>query len=796
MDVKLWNEEHAGTEKKRRKLSDDSEELKQLTDLPPDVTLPSSDVMSTSTVVSAEVYSFLSVVIKEEMYTPPEEDPMNISEIPANTENENEVDVLDESIIKQEFQYNHRALHENVQDEEKKDLDSGKIRTKGNDKMIINENMAGISEKEKVRHSKTNCQGRKTKLTESYMDFLLENREPSEYGSSSFDESTAVDLMPSEETTHIKKKIKRTHTDDKKVGDRAFKKIRINKRKQNKELQNKGLQFEFQDGIIQNKRELQPNPCIGKKCGNNCQDIGEDKRKAIFEHYWSLSSQAQQDWLISMTKTTQIKRKRSKYSGRRCKSFEYYIDDDEERRRVCQQFILNTLDIKQNFVHFTLTNSNVGSSKDDMREKPVVAKKTESDKIQNVKNFIQQLPVLPSLYCRKDSTKVYLPAEFGNLKNVYRIYKEEKMKENIDTVSERSFMQIFKNEFNIGIHVPKKDKCTKCIKYDIESTVENKKLNEEHLKERDASLTRFKTHREITKDYPETLCVSFDLQNVLNTPYGDSPLLYYSRKLSVYNVCFYENETREGLCFIWSETHGTRGANEIATIIQMYIDIVDSRKSVKHLILYCNSCPRQNKNVTVLAAIHNTLTYCKYIESIQINYLLPGHAEMSVKSMHPVIEESIKRLVVWAPSQWATICQLARKQPRPYQVHFLQHTDFKGYDEVADKYFKGNLTGKMSKIRIATFKKSCMNKMMVQYSMQSDAVEKKISVLGKDDKIINPEIYKEQLPITEKKFNDLKNLCDSGAIPNVFRNEYLNLPFCSTMRDTLNETDIEDDAEY
>lgn len=722
--------------------------------------------------------------------------------MPFHRRNKDELDEIFERKLKY-FYY--RVLQENVQEVEKKDMDCQENRDISDDNIIIKVEVVmddnddvDVGEIESVKepeHSKTNTsQEKKPKLNESYMQFQSEDQKPFHYDSSSWYECTADDLS-SEEFTPPKKKTKQTRTDDEKVGNPAFNKIRIKRKKLTKKIRAKGLESLKTDGTILNKREMHPNPCIGKKCGNNCQDIGEERRKTIFENYWSISSQRQRDWLISMTKITQIKRKRSKDSGRRNYSFEYYINNNEGRRRVCQQFILNTLDIKQSFVHYTLTNSSNGSTKDEMRGKTIPANKTDSGNIQNVRNFIQQLPAVPSYYCRKDSTKLYLPAEFRNFRNVYRIYKEEKIKENVGIVSEKVFMQIFKNEFYIGMHVPKKDKCIKCIGYDAEKTEENKKLKEEHLDDRDASQARFKWHREIRKECPEMLCVSFDLQNVLNTPYGDSSLLYYSRKLSIYNECFYENDTREGFCFIWSETDGKRGANEIATILQMYIDIVDSRKTVKHLILYCDSCPGRNKNRTVLAVIHNSLSRCKYIESIQINYLLPGHREMSVDSMHTVIESLVKKLIVWAPSQWATVCQLARKEPHPYQVHFLQYADFKGYDEIADKYFKGDLAGKINKIRIATFKKSRMNKMIVKYSMQNDAIEEKISVIGLSNKIINQQIYKGQIPISEKKFNDLKTLCDTGAIPRLFRNEYLNLPSCSTARDTLNETDIEDETD-
>lgn len=140
--------------------------------------------------------------------------------------------------------------------------------------------------------------------------------------------------------------------------------------------------------------------------------------------------------------------------------------------------------------------------------------------------------------------------------------------------------------------------------------------------------------------------------------------------------------------------------------MQKYIDSIDERETVKSLILYSDSCLGQNKNKIVLAAIQNALLMSKNLKTIQMNYLLPGYTEMTVDSIHATIENSCIDITVWAPSQWLKICQLARKDPGPYQVEGLTHEDIKNYEELTEKYFKGNLVGKISKIRVATFKKS------------------------------------------------------------------------------------------
>lgn len=57
-----------------------------------------------------------------------------------------------------------------------------------------------------------------------------------------------------------------------------------------------------------------------------------------------------------------------------------------------------------------------------------------------------------------------------------------------------------------------------------------------------------------------------------------------------------------------------------------------------------------------------------------------------------------------------------------------------------------------------------------------------------------PFLYKERLPIAIPKYNDLKKLCDTGIIPKTIHAEYLNLPNKSPVKDTLIETDDDEDG--
>ncbi|XP_072933165.1 uncharacterized protein [Epargyreus clarus] len=403
----------------------------------------------------------------------------------------------------------------------------------------------------------------KRSINKSYVDFLSEE-EDFVWDSSSWKETG--DESSSNESDEPQEKKKKVTSEDGKVGEAGLKKKKKNKRREAKNLRDRGKEYVKKDGSIVSAGSLRPNPCQGKNCGNDCNNVSEEKRKNIFDYFWGLPSQRKKDWLVGMTAKIDIKRKRSKDSGVRHNTYFYYINDGEGRRKVCKKFLVDTLGVSPKYVSYNLANASSGLSKEESRGKTVSKNKTPQSVKESAINFIKSLPALPSHYCRKDSTRLYLPTEFKNIKNLYRIYKQSKTSEGIDVVGEKIFRDIFNKDFNIGFHVPKKDKCVKCLRFEGQNEKENPEMLT-HLKEKKASKDRLAFHRELSKKNNGMLCTSFDLQKVLNTPHGESMLLFYTRKYTVYNLCFYENGTRNGFCYTWGETEGKRGGNEIATIL-------------------------------------------------------------------------------------------------------------------------------------------------------------------------------------------------------------------------------------
>ncbi|CAH0752011.1 unnamed protein product [Diatraea saccharalis] len=286
------------------------------------------------------------------------------------------------------------------------------------------------------------------------------------------------------------------------------------------------------------------------------------------------------------------------------------------------------------------------------------------------------------------------------------------------------------------------------------------------------------------------------MQKILNTPYGNSMMLYYSRKLSVYNFTIYESATKKGYCNVWTETDANCGANEICTCLYNYIKEVDARGSVKTLLLYCDSCYGLNKNKLVLSMIRYALSQCKDITTIQINYLIPGHTYMPVDSVHATIETKIRKSVIWAPSQWPTVMEFARQNPEPYKVQVLKGKDFIGFENVVNATFKKSQRIAISKLNIATFKRHEPDVMYIKNSMLPDTEAMLIPLLPLKDIIyLKENLYPTQLGIAVKKYKDLKKLVDNNIIPSRFAQEYTTIKINNKIKDCLADTGEEDETE-
>lgn len=112
--------------------------------------------------------------------------------------------------------------------------------------------------------------------------------------------------------------------------------------------------------------------------------------------------------------------------------------------------------------------------KNDRRGKKTPANKTPATEVDRVKEHINSFPKMESHYCRKSSSRMYLDSHL-NMTIMYEMYLEKCKAENVSKpVKKQIYINIFKGEFNLAFHKPKKDTCKICEKFKLSSPEEKK----------------------------------------------------------------------------------------------------------------------------------------------------------------------------------------------------------------------------------------------------------------------------------------------------------------------------------
>jgi len=254
---------------------------------------------------------------------------------------------------------------------------------------------------------------------------------------------------------------------------------------------------------------------------------------------------------------------------------------------------------------------------------------------------INSFPQVEGHYCRSNSTVSYLSPELS-ISQMYRLYKSDfcATKNISDPVTSGVYRRIFVTDFNLRFFVPKKDQCSTCNAYYDATGDEKTALKsqwEEHKRREKESMEMKEADKSTAKADKSVAAITFDLQAVLPIPFAGDAQIYYMRKLAAYNFTIYETGTQKGFCYIWDETEGHRGANEIATCLLHYIRLLPS--CVKQVCTFSDTCAGQNRNQHLCAAMLYAISSTS-VSLIDVKYMESGHSYLEADSMHSTIERA------------------------------------------------------------------------------------------------------------------------------------------------------------
>ncbi|CAG9839364.1 unnamed protein product [Diabrotica balteata] len=464
------------------------------------------------------------------------------------------------------------------------------------------------------------------------------------------------------------------------------------------------------------------------------------------------------------------------------------------RIKVCQAFFLNTqviiLGISHQIVKTVVKKTHHLDSispQADLRGKVQCNSRLPKHFKDSVRHHINSFALIESHYCRKNSTKKYLPPDL-NISKMFRLYKAYCRDNNISTVASYAiYREVFNNEFNLGFFIPKKDQCDFCKKFSNSSQSEKEELRsamEVHLKNKELS----RENKELDKERAKTdnsFCMAiYDLQKTLLCPKAEVSLLYYRRKLACYNLTVYDAANKQGYCYMWPESLACRGACEIGSSILSFIDEM-VRNGIKEFSFYSDNCPGQNHN----RFIYCLYMYCaaKYDVKITHSFLEKGHTQNECDSVHGVIERAAKKIPIFSPQQWYTLARTACKV-RPYKIKEMAQTDFYDLKDMLAKTTKNwdktehGCKVIFSNLKVIMVEPKCPHELNVKYNFEEDFIKINTLELKRSyHKLDSLETYQLKIlrsspvPISSAKYKDLMFLCENKVIPTEYHTFFTNL---------------------
>lgn len=300
--------------------------------------------------------------------------------------------------------------------------------------------------------------------------------------------------------------------------------------------------------------------------------------------------------------------------------------------------------------------------------------------IKSVCDHVRHFQPVESHYVRSRNSKLYLD-ESLSYSRMFALYKNW-LAEPVSNCSNpaktlRQYQDIVNKKFNLGFRLPRKDQCDICHFYKNLpkpfSETELKTYNE-HIRNKEiARELKIKFKKLSETDSAKTLTTTYNFQKIHGMPHGQASILYYKRKLSVYNLTFYSLGQKKGTCYFWDETVAKKGAAEVATCVYIYIK-EHSQAGIQNFYFFSDYCGGQNRNRIVFLAYIQAAK--DFNVTITHTFLERGHTQNEGDSVHALIERFAKNKMVYTPDDWYNLISWCKQDGNPYQVIKMRTEEF------------------------------------------------------------------------------------------------------------------------
>lgn len=209
------------------------------------------------------------------------------------------------------------------------------------------------------------------------------------------------------------------------------------------------------------------------------------------------------------------------------------------------------------------------------------------------------------------------------------------------------YRHVFVSEFNLSFAHPKSDTCSTC---------DAGKSTEEHTLTYKLSFEMQSSDREKAKKVPNVCYMTVDLQQTMPLPKLSTSKAFYLRQLCFYNLGVH-CVTTDGLkryLLTWIESEANRGSVEVISCLWTLIQNTSLINTRRHLIIWSDSCPGQNKNFNMIA-LHQVLVL-KNFDIIDHKFPEVGHTYLDSDRDFGRIEKVLRKHEnIYTPEQYREI---------------------------------------------------------------------------------------------------------------------------------------------
>lgn len=304
--------------------------------------------------------------------------------------------------------------------------------------------------------------------------------------------------------------------------------------------------------------------------------------------------------------------------------------------------------------------------------------------------------------------------------------------------------------------------------------------NKVHIARAEIFYNRKREARKRSRRDQHTESISMDFQKNLPCPNISTNIVYYKRQLSFFSFNIHQLSDNKAIFYVYPETHGRKGANEVTSFLNQYITTILSPE-VQHLNIFCDSSGGQNKNYTLFRYLHYIVHEQKRLQSVLVTFPIRGHSYLECDKDMGLIKT---KTVTEIPQDWVGVFRSARVKPEPFTVIEVDDGMIRDWSSFLEEFYIKKCpisTRPIRELKVeADHPRLVIHRELYNAAWISTVVRRKrsdrslVPELEHNEFLYPPRVYNGLLPLSEEKFKDLQELkvfCSREA-----QTYYTNLP--------------------